>query len=245
MEPHGSEAQVGNALAMQVHSIPGFHEPVGALTHLVGALSFAALAIPLLRRGRGDARRLALLAVYAFACVLLLAMSGVYHMLAEGGSGRAVLARLDKAAIFVLIAGTHTPVQGLFFRGIARWGVLAAMWTIAAAGITLFTVFFDQLPRGLGTTVYLLLGWIAGLSGLVVWRRFGMARVRLLILGGVVYSVGAILLGLDWPTPIPGVFGPHELWHLAVLAGMALHWTFLFENARRSLDGRADPAPSA
>jgi len=220
---------------MQVSALSGFHEPLASLTHLGGAILFAGLTVPLLRRCRGDGRRVAMFTVYAFSCVFLLAMSGVYHMLPEGGGGRPVLARLDKAAIFVLIAGTHTPVQGIFFRGFARWGVLAAMWTVVAVGITLFTVYFDELPRGLGTGVYLLLGWIAGLAGLVVWRRQGTARIRLLILGGVVYSVGAVLLGLEWPTLVPGVVGPHELWHFAVLAAMGLHWTFLFENARRDL----------
>jgi len=222
---------------MQVHSLPGFDEPVCALTHLLGSLAFAALAYPLLRRARGDALRVVLLSVYAFACVFLLAMSGVYHMLPQDGAAREVLARLDKAAIFFLIAGTHTPVQGLFFRGVARWGVLAVTWSLVAAGIALFTVFFDRLPRGLGTTVYLALGWIAGTTGLIVWRRFGTARIRLLLAGGVVYSVGAILLGVEWPTLVPGVLGPHELWHFAVLAGMALHWAFLFQHARRSASG--------
>lgn len=215
----------------------GFPEPVSALTHLLGALVFALLAIPLLRRARGDARRVALLAVYACACVLLLAMSGVYHMLPEESTTRAVMGRLDKAAIFVLIAGTHTPVQGLFFRGVARWGVLLALWLVAAAGITLFTIFYARLPRGLATGVYLLLGWIALPSGLIVWRRIGSARIAPLVLGGLVYSLGAILLGLDWPTLAPGVFGPHELWHFAVLAGMGLHWAFLFRYADRAMDG--------
>jgi channel protein (hemolysin III family) len=217
---------------MQVHPLPGFYEPIAASTHLIGAAVFAVLAVPLLSRARGDRHRVAALAVYSFGCVFLLAMSGVYHMLPEGGAGRPVLARLDKAAIFVLIAATHTPVQTIFFRGRARWGVLAVMWGLVALGITLFTVFFDRLPRGLGTTVYLLLGWIAGVSGLIVWRRYGTMRIRLLLLGGVFYSVGAILLGLEWPTLIPGVFGPHELWHFAVLVGMALHWRFLYRTVR-------------
>lgn len=237
---------------MQIHSLPGFHEPVGSLLHLLGALVFAALGLPLLRRAAGDPRRVALFAVYVIASVFLLAMSGVYHMLApasaastatDGSVGaRAVLARLDKAAIFVLIAGTHTPVQGLFFRGVARWGVLALVWAIAATGIALFTVFFDELPRGLGTSVYLLLGWIAGTSGLVIWRRWGTSEIRLLLLGGVVYSAGAVLLGLEWPVVWPGVIGPHEVWHVAVLGGMALHWRFLFAHARRGLD---EPPPQA
>ncbi len=226
----------GPTHSMQAHPLPGFQEPVGALTHLVGALVFAGLAVPLLRRGRGDRVRIALLAVYAFASVFLLSMSGVYHMLPEGSAGRSVLARLDKAAIFVMIAGTHTPVQGIFFRGAARWGVLAVMWSLAALGITLFTVFHDRLPRGLGTTVYLLLGWIAAASGIVVWRRVGTAVIRPVVLGGVAYSVGAILLGLEWPTLVPGILGPHEVWHFAVLLGMALHWRFLFDNARRGID---------
>jgi channel protein (hemolysin III family) len=160
-------------------------------------------------------------------------MSGVYHMLAEGSAARAVLGRLDKAAIFVLIAGTHTPVQGIFFRRLARWGGLAAMWAVAATGITLFSVFYERLPHGLGTAVYLALGWIAGSAGLVVWRRFGTSEVWLLFLGGLAYTAGALSLGLGWPTLIPRVVGPHELWHVAVLVAMALHWTFVFRHARR------------
>ncbi len=222
---------------MQVYSLPGFFEPFCAFTHLGGALVFAVLAVLLLRRGRGDGRRVLLLGVFAFSCVLLLSLSGVYHMLREGGTARAVLGRLDMAAIFVLIAGTHTPVQGLFFRGVARWGVIALMWTLVAVGVTLFSIFYHDLPLGLGTSVYLLLGWIAGTAGIVVWRRYGTAQVGLLILGGVVYSVGAILLALEWPTLVPGVIGAHELWHVAVLVAMGLHWRFVLKHARLPLDG--------
>lgn len=220
---------------MQVQPLAGFHEPFSALVHLAGALVFVGLAVPLLRRARGDGRRLALLGVYAFACVLLLALSGVYHMLPEPGTARAVLNRLDRAAIFVLIAGTHTPVQGLFFRGAARRAGLVALWLIAATGITLFTVFHGELPRGLATGTYLALGWLAGISGLIVWRRIGTARIAPLVLGGVAYSLGALLLALDRPTLVDGHVGAHELWHVAVLLGMGLHWTFLFQNARQEL----------
>lgn len=114
------------------------------------------------------------------------------------------------------------------------------MWLIAAIGITLFSIFYDELQRSLGTGVYLLLGWIASLSGLIVWRRIGTAQVALLALGGVAYSLGALLLGLDSPTPVPEVFGAHELWHLAVLTGMGLHWSFMFKNAARPMDGSAN-----
>ena len=76
----------------------------------------------------------------------------------------------------------------------------------------------------------------------VVWRRQGTSRVWLLILGGVVYSIGAIFLGLEWPTIWRGVLGPHELWHVAVLTAMGLHWKFVFEHARRAMDEEDEPA---
>jgi len=225
---------------MPVHSLPGFYEPFSAFSHLIGALVFVVLAVRLIRRGRGDLRRVLYLSIFAATSILLLSMSGVYHMLSEGSTARNVLGRLDYAAIFALIAGTHTPVQGLFFRGLARWGVLAIMWLIAATGITLFSVFYHSLPRGLGTSVFLFMGWIAGFAGIIVWRRQGTSRIWPLFAGGIVYSVGAILLGLEWPTIIPGVFGPHDLWHIAVLTAMGLHWKFVFENATRPVDGKVN-----
>ena len=170
---------------MQVAPIPGFFEPFSALTHLIGALVFAVLTFFLLRRGRGNGLRLTVLAVFAFSCVLLLSLSGVFHMLRTGSTARAVLGRMDLAAIFVLIAGTHTPVQAFFFRGAARWGVLVLVWLLAATGSTLFSVFYGSLPRGLGTSIYLLLGWIAGGAGLLAWRRYGTTKVRLLLGGGL------------------------------------------------------------
>ena len=232
-----SESPRLGSILVQVRSIPGFCEPFSALSHLVGALVFAVLAVALVRRGRGDIRRTIALGVFGFTGVLLLSMSGVYHLLGEGSTARSVLGRLDHAAIFALIAGTHTPVQSLFFRGIARWGVLALMWLIAATGITLFSVFYHSLPRGLGTSVYIAMGWIAGGAGLVVWRRKGTHCIEHLILGGVVYSIGALLVGVGWPTIVPGVLGPHEVWHVAVLGALGLHWKFFWENARLPMSG--------
>ena len=222
---------------MDTYPILGFAEPVGSLIHLLGAGVFAVLTWFLVRRGRGDARRVAALGLFSFSCVLLLSLSGVYHLLDEGGTARAVLGRLDLAAIFVLIAGTQTPLQVIYFRGVARWGVLALAWTLAITGITLFSVFYDSLPYGLGTTIYLLLGWIAGGSGFVLWRRYGTADVKLLLLGGLVYTVAAILLGLGWPVLIPRVIGAHEVWHFNVIVAMSLQWAFVYRNAGWPLDG--------
>lgn len=217
---------------MAVHPIPGFYEPVNAILHLGAGGVFAVLGVRLIWRSRGDRTRVALLSVFAFACVFMLSMSGVYHMLTDGGAGSAVLFRLDKAAIFVLIAGTFTPVHGLLFRSIVRWAGLGLMWAAAATGVTLVTIFFDRMPYGLGTTLYLALGWITSISVIAAWRRRGFRYIRSVLAGGLAYSVGAILLGLQWPTIIPGVFGPHEVWHIAVITGLSLHWRFIARLAR-------------
>src|SRR4051794_13448772 len=99
----------------ELQHFPGFYEPFSALSHLLGAFVFLILGCLLLLRGRGQRSRLIFLGIYAVAIVFLLSMSGVYHMLVRGGTPHRVLERLDHSAIFVLIAGTFTPIHGLLF----------------------------------------------------------------------------------------------------------------------------------
>jgi channel protein (hemolysin III family) len=220
-------------------SLPGFREPVSSLTHLVGAGVFAVLGFFLIRRGLGSPRRVVSLAVYVFATVFLLSMSGVYHMLEFGGTARAVLARLDHGAIFVLIAGTFTPAHGILFRGPGRWGMLLLVWLAAFAGITLKTIFFSDMSEWLGLLLYLLLGWLGALSGVALWQRYGAALIKPLFWGGVAYTAGALVDFLGWPVLVPGVFGTHEAFHIAVLVGAALHWKFIWQFAA----GTPQPSP--
>src|SRR4051812_43029660 len=145
--------------------IPGFSDPFSSLSHLTGALAFACLSVPLLRRGWGNAGRVLSLLVFAVACILLLTMSGVFHMLSPSSPGRYVLQRLDHAAIFLLIAGTFTPVHAILFTGPWRWGVLIAIWTIAITALTIKTVFFAALPEWAGLLMYLGFGWLGLVSG--------------------------------------------------------------------------------
>ncbi|HEX6984890.1 MAG TPA: hemolysin III family protein [Planctomycetaceae bacterium] len=214
--------------ARDLYRLPGFYDPFSAISHLFGAALFLVLGLLLLRRGRGDGLRLALLSVYAVSCVFLFSMSGVYHMTVGGGTARAVMARLDHGAIFVLIAATFTPVHGLLFRGRLRWGPLAVVWSAAAAAIALKTVFFDSLAEWIGLTLYLTLGWLGAASGILIARRRGFGFVAPLFWGGVAYSVGAATDSLDRPALVPGVVRAHEVFHLAVLVGALLHYAFIW-----------------
>jgi channel protein (hemolysin III family) len=167
------------------------------------------------------------LAIYAFSCVFLFSMSGVYHMLEFGGTARAVLRRLDQGAIFLLIAGTFTPVHGILFRGVLRWGPLFLIWTLALTGIVFNSVLASDLPEWLVLSMYQSLGWVGAFSALVLWQRFGFSFIGPLLWGAVPYTVGAIMEFLEWFVLIPGVIGAHELFHVAVLLGAGCHWKFV------------------
>jgi channel protein (hemolysin III family) len=170
-------------------------------------------------------------------------MSGVYHMMVGGGTTRAVMARLDHAAIFVMIAASFTPLHGLLFRGWLRWLPLATVWFAAVSAITLKTIFFDSLPEWIGLTLYLTLGWLGVSSGLLVARRRGFAFVAPLFWGGVVYSLGGAIDFFNQTVVLPGVVRAHEVFHVAVLIGAVLHYLFIWRIAGEA--SFSDPLPRA
>jgi len=206
--------------------IPGFADPVSSISHLIATVVFAVAAVPLLRSARGHRWRMVALTTYAGSVVLLFSMSGVFHLLPHGSGGRAVLQRLDHASIFVLIAGTFTAVHGILFRGWLRWGVITFIWVVTATAIPLKTVFFEEMPEWFGLTLYLALPWIGLVAGLLLWLRRGVRYIAPFFLGGIAYTLGAVLEFSRWPNPWPGVIHAHELFHLFVIAGAAFHWWF-------------------
>lgn len=208
-------------------SIPGFSDPFSAITHLAAALVFFVLGIRLLRQARGSTARVMAIGVYIFSVVFCLSMSGVYHLLEHNGAARAVLQRLDHAGIFILIAGTFTPVHAILFRGFWNWGFLFLIWALAITGLTLTTVFFNDMAEWLGLLFYLGLGWLGIISGYLTHRLHGFEVIKPLIYGALAYTVGAIMEFMRWPVIIDGVIGPHELFHIAVIAGVAWHWLFI------------------
>ena len=208
------------------------------MSHLLAAGVFFVLGWMLIVRGAravpghpNQGGRLVYLGVYAAACVLLFTASGVYHMVTRGGLAERVLLRLDHAAIFVLIAGTFTPAHGLVLRGWRRWGPLAVIWGAAVCGIVLRTGLFEKLPAWWGLSLYLAMGWFGVVSGVMVARRTSWPTVMPLLLGGIFYSAGALMeVGRLWWV-VPGVVGPHELFHVMVVAGALSQWWFVWRIA--------------
>lgn len=210
----------------------GLNDPAGSITHLVGAFVFLVLSILMIRRSMGSPAKWISLTIFAASAVLLLLSSGIFHAMPSGTPVREVFKRLDHAAIFILIAGTFTPIHVILFKGVMRWGVLVPIWVAALAGITLKTVFFTSTPEWLGISIYLVMGWAGAISMVGAWRLYNLRFVSPLILGGFAYTVGALCEFTGEPTLIEGVIRSHEMFHVAVLVGLGSMWGFIVRVAK-------------
>ena len=214
---------------MENVAILGFADPLSSWTHLLAAFAALLGSVILIRKGRGSSARIFALALYSFSLVFLFSMSGVYHLLEKGGAARDVLQRLDHAGIWVLIAGTFTPVHLILFRGAWRWLILLVVWAIAITGLVLEVIFFTSFPESLILSMFLGLGWMGVLTGYRFRTAFRGESMRLLIMGGIYYSIGAVIDFAKWPVFWASIIGPHEIFHVFVIFGALSHWFFVYE----------------
>jgi hemolysin III len=203
-----------------------FRDPVSAWTHLLSAGIALPGSVYLLIRGWGDPLRVVSLIIYGFGLVSLFGASGIYHSYIGDKDVLLRLRKWDHSAIYLLIAGTYTPICLNVFTGFWRWGVLAVIWSMAFIGIGV-KLYFINAPRWITAGVYLLMGW------LVVFTLPQMVAVLTwpvlfwLILGGLFYTVGAVIYITKKMDFVPGVFGFHEVWHLFVMLGAFCHFIFI------------------
>ncbi len=209
-------------------SIIGFADPISSVSHLLAAATALFGTGVLLAKGRGSTARVMALMVYSFALVFLFSMSGVFHLLDRGTTARSVLQRLDHAAIWTLIAATFVPIHVILFRGHRRWLILLFVWIAAITGLVLEIVFFESVPESILVTLFLGLGWVGAFSGFHFRRSYGDPSLWLLASGGALYSIGAVIDFANWPVIISGVLGPHEIFHIFIIAGAGVHWAFVY-----------------
>jgi hemolysin III len=200
-------------------------EPVNAGTHLLGLLLAAAGTVALLRLAHGSSQVVAF-GVYGASLILLYGASTLYHSLLLPEPRLRALRTLDHIAIYFLIAGTYTPVALVTLRGPWGWALLAAAWTVAAAGIP-FKIWFLDAPVWLSTAIYLGMGYMALLALAPLAAVVSMSGLAWLAGGGIAYTAGAVIFARQRPDPFPGIFGHHEIWHLLVLVGSGCHFAFM------------------
>jgi hemolysin III len=200
-------------------------EPVSGYTHLGGLLVGCLGALLLLSRARGGsfAPNLA----YVLTLLGLYAASSAYHLVPGSERLTKRLRQVDHAAIFLFIAGSCTPIFWRAFEGGDRGLMLGVVWAIAAIGIV-FRVVWMNAPRALYTSMYVAMGWLVLIKANAAFHALSWPVLAFVIAGGLTYMLGALVYATKRPNPLPSVFGFHEIWHIFVLAGSALHYAAIF-----------------
>jgi hemolysin III len=163
------------------------------------------------------------IAVFVGSLVWMLGVSALYHRPMWPPNTRARLKRLDHGSIFILIAGTYTPVALLALPPAQAQALLTVVWSGAALGLFL-TLAWIRRPRLVTTLIYLTLGWVALAYVGPLRAALDAKSAALILAGGVLYSVGALIYALRRPDPVPAVFGYHEVFHALVLLASASHF---------------------
>ncbi len=165
--------------------------------------------------------------IFGLSLILLYSASATYHLLRLDEKGNLILRRIDHMMIYLLIAGTYTPICLVALRGAWGWGLLSVIGGLAVAGVIL-TLFVINTPRWVTVSIYITMGWMALAAIVPLVKALPVGGMVGIVLGGVFYTVGAVVYARKKPDPFPGVFGFHEIWHLFVMAGSLCHYGVMF-----------------
>jgi len=198
-------------------------EPVNGLTHLGAAIAATLGLIGLLIIGRGDPLKFIAFLIYGISLVLMFSASAAYHLIRANPQFELRLRKLDHAAIYLLIAGTYTPICLTFFTGFWRWGLLGIVWGFALVGIVV-KMFIINAPRWVSAGIYLIMGWLAVFAVQQIITTMPAGAMFWLVAGGLFFTLGAIIYITKKMDFLPGIFGFHEVWHIFVILGCLSHF---------------------
>lgn len=198
-------------------------EPVNSLTHWGGAILAVIGLIALLIVGWSTPAKLISLVVYGVSLIFLFSASATYHMVQVKDKALEIFRKIDHSAIYVLIAGTYTPFCVNALTGFWKWGMLTVIWSLAVIGIVV-KIFYIRAPRWLNAGIYIVMGWLVlAVIGQIV-ANLSPWVLTWLIVGGVTYTLGAVVYMTKMFNFKPGVFGFHEVWHIFVLLAALFHF---------------------
>ncbi len=213
------------------------NEPTSFITHCIGALfAVAGLVLLLVKAAQaGTALHVTSLAIFGTTLVLLYAASSLYHIVPKESLWKARLQILDHSMIFLLIAGTYTPVALVGIGGAWGWSVFGSVWGLALVGLIIKAVPFlrRSVPHALIVALYAVMGWLALVAIVPLVKSLSGGALALLFAGGGAYTLGIVFFALDTMAPRKSKwYGHHEIWHVFVIAGSVCHfclaYVFLF-----------------
>lgn len=165
--------------------------------------------------------------VYGFGLLNVFVASTLHHGVDGSERTNYLLRQWDYFAISLMIAGSFTPFCLIVLRNSLGWTVLGLVWILAIAGIALKAL-YPEAPKWITTSLFLGMGWLGVVIAKPVYFLLSWKAVLVLVVGGVIYTTGAVVYFFERPNPVPGRFGFHEIWHLFVLGGAASHYCLMF-----------------
>ncbi len=206
-------------------------DPGSAITHFIGMLMAIFAAVPLLIRAAHEPGQIYVisLAVYAASLILLYAASTTYHTFDLSEKINTLLKKIDHMMIFILIAGSYTPICLLVLKGRTGITLLSLVWGIAIAGI-LIKAFWVFCPKWVSSILYIGMGWICVLAFTQILNSMSAAAFGWLLAGGIIYTIGGVIYALKLPifNSRHKNFGSHEIFHLFVMGGSACHFVVMY-----------------
>jgi len=207
------------------------NDPGSALTHFIGLLTAMIVAIPLLIKAGREPGLIYLVSfsIYALSLILLYAASSTYHSFGKTKKVRTILKKIDHIMIFVLIAGTYTPICLLVLERPVGLILLIVIWGIAFVG-GIFKLFWVYCPKWVSSVLYIGMGWACIFAFSHLWEAMPIGGFVWLLVGGIVYTIGGVLYGLKLKVFNQRFkhFGSHEIFHLFVMGGSACHFIVMF-----------------
>lgn len=206
-------------------------DPGSAITHFIGMLMAAFAATPLLIRAASNPDKIHLisLSIFIVSMILLYGASATYHTLNLSEHTNRILRKIDHCMIFVLIAGSYTPVCMIVLGGKVGYTLCAIVWSIAIAGIIL-KLFWITCPKWFSSVLYITMGWVCVLAFTQILNALSPAAFGWLLAGGIIYTVGGIIYALKLPlfNARHKYFGSHEIFHLFVMGGSICHFIMMY-----------------
>ena len=205
----------------------GLKDPFSAVSHLVGIILSIVGTVVLLLKSQYLPDRISL-AIFGASLICLYSASTIYHALDVSEKVNQILRKIDHAMIYVLIAGTYTPICVMALTGAWSLSLLITIWVIAAAGIALTLLWFEA-PRWLTTVIYVIMGWLVVVASIPLKQTVGMAGLGWLLAGGIFYTAGAVIYATKRPHITFAMVGFHEIFHVFVLGGSLCHYILMLE----------------
>lgn len=206
-------------------------EPGSAITHFIGMMMAVFAAAPLLIKSAlfSGGKSLLALSIFCISMILLYGASATYHSLNIGEKALRIFRKLDHMMIFVLIAGSYTPVCLIVLGGKAGYTLLAVVWGIALFGMTLKACWIT-CPKWFSSVIYIAMGWVCLAVFGSLWNVLPHAAFGWLLAGGIIYTIGGVIYALKLPifNGKHEFFGSHEIFHLFVMGGSICHFIFMY-----------------